>query len=190
MENDKDTKLLENIYDEFEVNNIKMRQYHIDTHPIFSNLVPKLSIYNTHSKPLMIIGQDESVFKQYSFGSKCWMGEHGETKLLPKSDGYSRMVSAFVSREFGVGLKLNEEELQKVNARRASSDWSDYISKKEAIEVYGSTKKKKIDKTLTLIQYFDLGTNEEGYWNYNHVALQVEDVFDVLSIKYPSYDFY
>ena len=30
--------------------------------------------------------------------------------------------------------------------------------------------------------------NEEGYWNYNHVALQVEDVFDVLSIKYPSYD--
>ena len=124
-----------------------------------------------------------------SFGSKCWMGEHGETKLLPKSDGYSRMVSAFVSREFGAGLKLNEEELQKVNARRASSDWSDYISKKEAIEVYGSTKKKKIDKTLTLIQYFDLGMNEEGYWNYNHVALQVEDIFDVLSIKYPSYDF-
>ena len=47
MENDEDIKLLENIYDEYEINNIKMIQFHIDTHPIFSNLVPKLSIYNT-----------------------------------------------------------------------------------------------------------------------------------------------
>ena len=77
-----------------------------------------------------------------------------------------------------------------MNARRASSDWSDHVSKKEAIEVYERTKKKKIDKTLTLIQYFDLEMNEKGYWIYNHVALQVEDVFDVLSIKYPSYDFF
>jgi len=88
LENDKDIKLLKDIYDEFEVNNIKMRQYHIDTHPIFSTFSPKLSIHNTNPKPFMIIGQDESVFKQYSFGSKCWIGEHGEMKLLPKSDGY------------------------------------------------------------------------------------------------------
>ena len=39
---------MKDIYDEFEENDIKMRQYHIDTHPIFSNLVPKLSIHNTH----------------------------------------------------------------------------------------------------------------------------------------------
>ena len=69
------------------------------------------------------------------------------------------------------------------------SEWSDYISNREAIEVYGTTKKKEIDNTLTLIQFFDLGTNKEGYWNYNHIALQVEDMFDVLSIKYPNYDF-
>ena len=99
--------MLENIYDEFEVNNIQMRQYHIDTDPIFSNLVHKLSIYNTHPKPLMIIGQDKSALKQYNFGSECWMGEHGEMKLLPKSVGYSRMVSVFVSREFGIGIELN-----------------------------------------------------------------------------------
>ena len=29
----------------------------------------------------------------------------------------------------------------------------------------------------------------EGYWNYNHIALQVEDVFDILSIKFPGYYF-
>ncbi len=29
---------------------------------------------------------------------------------------------------------------------------------------------------------------EEGYWNYNQTVLQVENVFDVLAIKYPQYD--
>ena len=32
-------------------------------------------------------------------------------KLLPKTDGYTQMVSAFVSRSFGVGLKLNDDIL-------------------------------------------------------------------------------
>ena len=38
------------------------------------------------------------------------------------------------------------------------------------------------------MRFFDVGVNEEGYWNYNQIALQVEDVFDVLAIKYPQYD--
>ena len=42
---------------------------------------------------------------------------------------------------------------------------------------------------LTLVQFFDLEINEEGCWNYFHMALQIEDAFDVLSIKYPDYDF-
>lgn len=189
LENDKDVRLMKDIYDEFEENHIKMRQYHIDTHPIFSNLVPKLSIHNTHNRPLMIIGQDESVFKQYSFGSKCWIGPDGEMKLLPKSDGYSRMVSAFVSRDFGFGLQLSKQELDKVNERRLGKTWGQYLSKKESIEVYGNSKKKVIEDQLTLVRFFDIGMNEEGYWNFNHMALQVEDVFDVLSVKFPEYDF-
>lgn len=42
----------------------------------------------------------------------------------------------------------------------------------------------------TLIRYFELGMNHDGYWNYNHMALQNEDSFHVLSIKYPNYDFF
>ena len=49
--------------------------------------------------------------------------------------------------------------------------------------------KKKITDKLTLVQFFDLGINEEGYWNYFHMALQIEDAFNVLSIKYPEYDY-
>jgi len=45
-----------------------------------------------------------------------------------------------------------------------------------------------IKDKLTLVRFFDVGINEEGYWNYNQIALQVEDVFDALAIKYPQYD--
>ena len=63
-------------------------------------------------------------------------------KLLPKTDGYTTMVSAFVSREFGVGLFLEEKELKEVNERRTSREWGEYISKQEALEIHGTTKKK------------------------------------------------
>ena len=51
-------------------------------------------------------------------------------------------------------------------------------------------KKKIIRDKLILLQFFDLGINEEGYWNYFHMALQIEDIFDVLSTKFPHHDFF
>ena len=44
--------------------------------------------------------------------------------------------------------------------------------------------KKKINDNLTLIRFFEVVINEEGYWNYNQMALQVGDVIDILMIKY------
>ena len=44
--------------------------------------------------------------------------------------------------------------------------------------------KKLISDKLTLIRFFDVGIDKEGYWNYNQVALQVKDVCDVLSIEF------
>ena len=41
-------------------------------------------------------------------------------------------------------------------------------------DIYGTTKKKPITDELTLIQFFDLGVNEEGFWNFSHIAIQVE----------------
>ena len=137
----------------------------------------------------MIIGQDESVFKQYSFGRKCWVGPGGETQLLPKSDGYSKMVSGFVSRDFGVGLYLSKVELEEVNERRMGSEWGHYLSKDEALTVYGTTQKKKLTDQLTLIRFFDVGINLEGFWNYDQMSLQVEDAYDVLAVKYLHYEF-
>ena len=52
------------------------------------------------------------------------------------------MISAFVSRSFGIGIKLSDEEMIKLNERRRSEKWGHYVEKKAAMEIYGSTKKK------------------------------------------------
>ena len=91
-----------------------MREYHIDSHPVLMEYVRNLTMRGDVSvrksymdRPVIIIGQDKCVIKQYSFSSKAWHGKNEEKKLLPKSDGYSLMISAFCSRCFGLGLYVN-----------------------------------------------------------------------------------
>ena len=55
--------------------------------------------------------------------------------------------------------------------------------------VYGTTKMKKITDGLTLIHFLDVGVNLEGFWNYDQMALQVEDIYDVLASKFPHSNF-
>ena len=49
---------------------------------------------------------------------------------------------------------------------------------------------KKLKDNLTLIKFFNLGVNLEGYWNFDQMALQVEDIYNVLVVKYPHFDFF
>ena len=143
IELEKNKELLEDIGVKFEKNNKKCHENHVDTHPMFALLPKKMSIQvQSATMLLMIIGQYESVFKQYSFSKKCWVGPDGITQLLPKSDRYSRMVSAFVSWEFGVGLELTENKLKEVNKRTMSDQWGEYISVELAKNVYRTTKKR------------------------------------------------
>jgi hypothetical protein len=69
-------------------------------------------------RPLMIIGKDESVFAEYLLSSKQWIGPKGQVPLLPKSEGVGDMLSAFVSREFGFGRQMSQDELAAVNMAR------------------------------------------------------------------------
>jgi hypothetical protein len=53
-------------------------------------------------KPLFIFGQDESIFNQFSFGSKQWVGPSGQRSILPKSTGMGLMISSFQGWEVRV----------------------------------------------------------------------------------------
>ena len=64
----------------------------------------------TDRKPLIIFGQDESIFNQYSFNSKQWVGPSGEKSILSKSAGMGVMVSAFQSREFEWGMEIDDDQ--------------------------------------------------------------------------------
>ncbi len=98
----------------------KIREYHMDDHEKITSFPLTKSVQSLQLRSTIIVGQDKSVFKQYSFSQQqCWFGPNGETKLLLKK-GYSQMILVFGSRSFGVGLKLTNEELSTANEQRRS----------------------------------------------------------------------
>ena len=73
--NKNDNQFLENVFYKFYKNGIKMREYHVDTRKSFSDKIKykkTLSIRRDPStRPIMMMDQDESIFKQYNFVRKC-----------------------------------------------------------------------------------------------------------------------
>ena len=82
------------------------------------------------------------------------------------------MINAFQSREFGFGFKLTAEELEKVNQARAESKYKDEMVAKE---IRASVMKQNLPES-PFMREFQYGTAGEGYWSYQHMVLQVEDV--------------
>jgi hypothetical protein len=59
----------------------------------------KLSIRKpANVKPLVCFGQDECIFKQFTFTQKAWTAPDGQKAMIPKDEGLRIMISAFVSR--------------------------------------------------------------------------------------------
>jgi hypothetical protein len=137
------------------------------------------------AKPIMIIGQDESVFAQYLLGSKTWVGPKGQRPLLPKSEGDGYMLSAFVSRELGFGRTLTDDELVRINLeRRIGKTYTDTQAATEILK----TINKPVLKESPFVKYLFIGANNEGYWNSFHMSLQFEDVVDCLLVLYPEFE--
>ena len=107
--------------------------------------------------PVMIVGQDESVFAQYLLGSKTWVGPKGQRPLLPKSEGDGYMLSAFVSREFGFGRPLTNEELSRINATRIGKQ---YLDAQAAHDILKISDKPQLSHS-PFIKYLFIGANNE-----------------------------
>jgi len=154
-------------------------EFHIDDHPSFQKKMNSttefggnLSVFKPPgSKPLIGFGQDESILKQYAFTTKAWTAPDGTRGLIPKDEGTSVMISAFVSREYGFGIDLSPDNLARVNQKRNGTKYSDEVAAKA---VYGNTNKSPLTYN-PFVTEFEYGVAGQGYWDYNHMVLQMED---------------
>jgi hypothetical protein len=53
--------------------------------------------------------------KQNCFTSKSWTAPTGQKAIILKDKGMGVMISAFVSRDFGFGLTLNQQQLSEAS---------------------------------------------------------------------------
>ena len=78
----------------------------------------------------------------------------------------------------------------RINKPKKTNRWVESLHiKKRGNWSIRNKQKETFERETYLDPIFYIGINLEGYWNYNHIALQVEDVFDILSIMFPGYDF-
>ena len=178
------------------IENIDMVEYHVDDIPsdtvadlVLGPFGAQLSVRRDVNLPIvMFVGQDEAIYKQFLFLSKMWTGPKGERALLPKDEeGAGVMISSFIDREYGLIQKLDQHTLDLVNERRYGERYAD---EEAAMDVYGTSLKPQlsVDKS-PFLTYFDYGENKEGYWDYNHMVLQFEDVVDCLKVMHPQFHF-
>lgn len=86
-------------------------EFHVDEHPSFSERCNRETIFGGHlsvrkpndSKPLIMIGQDECIYKQFTTTPKQWHLPDGSASINQKTDGDGVMLSVFQSRDFGFG---------------------------------------------------------------------------------------
>ena len=105
---------------------------------------------------------------------------------MPKDEGLGVMISAFASREFGFGLNLSQEQLQRINQARRGTKYSDEAAAKETRG--GNANKQPLTKSPFVVE-FEYGANNQGYWRYDHMILQFEDCIDVLKTLWPEFDY-
>jgi hypothetical protein len=95
------------------------------------------------------------------------------------------MVSALQSCETGFGIDISCIQLDEINeAHHGQND----VNVDAAMAINGHATKKDLTYSPFVV-YFELGTNNKGYWTYNHMAIQFEDCVDCLKVIYPHFDF-
>jgi hypothetical protein len=171
---------------------VDMVEYHVDSSKLFQDDADKETRFGGHlsvriemDKPLIIFGHDESIFKQYHMTKSAWVAPDGTTVLVPKDDGQGLMISAFQSREFGFGMEICEEDLRKINERRRGQK---YVDETAAVSKKGTALKKDLKHSPFVVE-FEYGANNEGYWSYEHMVLQLEDCVDCLQVLAPQFDY-
>ena len=167
-----------------------MYEFHEDAHRQFIKMMHETEFRGIssvrkpkNSKIHLGFGHDEVIYNKNTFTKKSWTGPSGEIAILPKGDGTGLVVSTLQSREFGFGFrKLIETELAQINISRVGKR---YIDEAAARKIKGSAVKPPLCIVENpFVQYFEYGANNEGYWSYDHLVVQLEDCIDILKMLY------
>ena len=110
------------------------------------------------TKPWLVFGQDEVIFRSSQLNENCWTVD-GESTLRTKGQGTGLIVSAFVSRAFGLGLKIGEEQLAEINKTREGNLYKD---KEAATYLFGRKTKNPLTES-PFVRYLNHGAEKEGY---------------------------
>ena len=70
------------------------------------------------------------------------------------------------------------ELMRQVNSLRMGQKCVDELAAAQGV---GNTEKPEL-KSSPFVKEFEYGASNEGYWNYNHMVIQVEDCVDVLKV--------
>ena len=113
-----------------------MVELHVDTIYKYDDedelILPKLGIYGgdigvrlpPNTKPRLCFGQDEAIFRSSQLNDSCWSID-GECPLRTKGLGTGVMVSAMISRAFGFGMNITDEQLLNINESREGKNYKD-----------------------------------------------------------------
>ena len=114
-------------------------------------------------------GQDESIFKANALPRRCWIIA-GQINMAKKTEGVGEMASYFIDEEFGMGLPISDDQLDRVNVyRRNRADGGDITP----LDISPGGR------------YLEYGKNRDGYWGYEDIAKQVNDVIDMYETLRP-----
>ena len=68
--------------------------------------------------------------------------------------------------------------------RPETRNGKNYVDEESAIAVHGTIEKKDLESTPWSVE-FAFGANYDGYWTYDHLACQIEDLTDVVQVMFP-----
>ena len=132
---------------------------------------------NFEDRPVMIIVQDESIFKAYDASKKIWKLVTGGG-IRKKDEGTGVMVSAFLTEEMGV-ISFTGEEFYKFKEFRKNAGQTSELK-------YFSFHEGKYYSSIYLFQY---GKDRGGYWNGDLMIEHTDEFVDALEFKFPGYFF-
>jgi hypothetical protein len=82
-------------------------------------------------------------------------------------------------------VRIRQLQLDEINDTRRGQTYDDHVD--AALAIHGQALKKDLKESPFVVN-FEVGANNEGYWTYNHMAIQFEHCIDCLKVLFPHFD--